>query len=87
LDALEVEICKGRSWLISNLNNLKRKISRVGQHDINIEHIDKAVLQFWSGVTVNFYCPKIITPGVEISREKRTPGVSISWENMNPPRK
>ena len=37
-----------------------------------------------SGVTVNNYSPKKITPGLIITREKSTPGVIFSWEKFTP---
>ena len=37
-----------------------------------------------TGVTVNNYSPKKITPGVIITREKSTPGVIFSWEKFTP---
>ena len=44
-------------------------------------------LDIASGVTVNNYSPKKITPGVIITREKSTPGVIFSWEKFTPTRK
>ena len=35
-----------------------------------------------TGVTVNNYSPKKITPGVIITWEKSTPGVIFSWEKF-----
>ena len=37
-----------------------------------------------TGVTVDNYSPKKISPGVIITWEKSTPGVIFSWEKFTP---
>ena len=48
----------------------------------NKSHGEKTIKDYETGVSVNNYSPKKITPGVIITREKSTPEVIFSWEKF-----